>query len=364
MMKGKKIVFMILFYTVCFAVGGVIGLGLNSGAFTLPELIVGCFVGYNISIIVHEAGHLVCGLISGYGFSSFRIWSFMLMRVDGRFSFHRHKLAGTAGQCLMTPPKGDDREAPVILYNLGGVIFNFLLSALCLGLYAAFPEIYMLSNILVITAVISFVTILGNGIPLALNGIANDGLNALFLSKDKAAKVAFLNQLRMNEAQTRGVRLCEMPDEWFEVPEGVDKKNVAFSSIAVFKVNREFDKLDSLKSEKQIEELLASEWNIIGLHKNLLLCDLAFCRLINYGKDADVSILNTQEMQNFRKSMKNYMSVIRTEYALALLHSSDDKASEKWLSAFEKAAKNSPYPADVNSERELISLAQSCKNTL
>ena len=355
---------MIAFYAVCFVIGGLIGLGLRSEAFTLPELIIGLFVGYNISIILHEAGHLVCGLISGYGFSSFRIWSFMLMRVDGRFSFHRHKLAGTAGQCLMTPPKGNDSEAPVILYNLGGIIFNFLLSAVCLALYAVFPNTYILSDLLVITAIISFITILSNGIPLAVNGIANDGLNALFLSKDNAAKVAFLNQLRMNEAQTRGVRLFEMPDEWFELSEGVDKKNVAFSSIAVFAVNREFEKLDTLKSEKQIEELLASEWNIIGLHKNLLLCDLAYCRLINHGKGADVSALDTTEMQNFRKSMKNYMSVIRTEYALALIHNSDGKAAEKWLTAFEKAAKNSPHPADVVSEREMISLAKARKNTL
>jgi len=36
-------------------------------------------------IILHEAGHLVGGLLSGYKFISFRVGSFALVRRDGKF---------------------------------------------------------------------------------------------------------------------------------------------------------------------------------------------------------------------------------------------------------------------------------------
>lgn len=43
---------------------------------TLIGLLIGMYVAIFIQLIIHEAGHLVFGLVSGYKFSSFRIFSF------------------------------------------------------------------------------------------------------------------------------------------------------------------------------------------------------------------------------------------------------------------------------------------------
>ena len=272
--------------------------------------------------------------------------------------FKRYKLAGTGGQCLMTPPEGRGEDTPVLLYNLGGVIFNLILSLVCLYFYFAHPDVVILSCTLLLTGVLSAFTLFTNGIPMYIGGIANDGMNALSLRKDKSAKTAFLNQLRMNRAQICGQKLSDMPDEWFAIPDGADRQNTAYSSIAVFRVNRSFESLDTLKSEKEIKDLLNSDWNIIGLYRNLLNCDLAYCRLVNYGSSADVGLVNTPEMVTFRKTMKKFMSVIRTEYALSLIHDGNTAEAEKKLALFETAAKTSPYIADINVERELIALAK------
>ena len=360
MMKNKKLA-KALIYLIAIIIGALIGIAITVLDFGVVEFFLAGFIGYNISVIIHEGGHLVFGLLSGYGFSSFRIWSFMLMKGEGGIEFKRFKLAGTGGQCLMTPPKGRDEDVPVLLYNLGGVIFNLILSAVCFYFYFTCPNVFILSCTLLLTALLSALTLLTNGIPMYAGGIANDGMNALSLRKDKTAKTAFLNQLRMNEAQIRGLRLSEMPDEWFAIPDGADRQNTAYSSIAVLRVNRSFEGLDTLRSEKEIEELLNSDWNIIGLHRNLLNCDLAFCRLVNYGKSADVTAVSTPEMLAFRKSMKNYTSVIRTEYAMALIHDGNGVEAENKLILFEKVAKTNPYPADIKVERELIALAKSSK---
>ena len=51
----------------------------------LVVLFVGLFVGMYLQLIIHEAGHLVFGLLSGYRFSSFRIGSFMLLKENDKF---------------------------------------------------------------------------------------------------------------------------------------------------------------------------------------------------------------------------------------------------------------------------------------
>lgn len=356
-MKNKKLA-KVLVHLMAIGVGALLGVVIAIFDFGFLEFFLSAFLGYNIAVIIHEGGHLVFGLLSGYGFSSFRIWSFMILKGERGLEFKRYKLAGTGGQCLMIPPNGRNEDAPVLLYNLGGVIFNLILSLVCFYFYFAYPDVIILSCTMLLTGVLSAFTLLTNGIPMYIGGIANDGMNALSLRKDKSAKTAFLNQLRMNRGQICGQKLSDMPDEWFAIPDGADRQNTAYSSIAVFRVNRNFESLDTLKSEKEIEELLNSDWNIIGLHRNLLNCDLAYCRLVNYGSSADVGLVNTPEMMTFRKAMKNFMSVIRTEYALSLIHDGNTADAEKKLALFEKAAKTSPYIADIKVERELVALAK------
>ena len=79
-----------------------------------------------LQIVIHEGGHLLFGLLSGYRFLSFRVGSFMWIRQEGKLRFKRLSLAGTGGQCLMDPPDLVDGTLPVGLYNLGGSILNLI----------------------------------------------------------------------------------------------------------------------------------------------------------------------------------------------------------------------------------------------
>ena len=70
----------------------------------LLALFIGTYAASFVHMILHEAGHLIFGLMTGYKFNSFRIASFMWIRENGKLRLKRHSLAGTGGQCLMTPP--------------------------------------------------------------------------------------------------------------------------------------------------------------------------------------------------------------------------------------------------------------------
>ena len=149
MKKILKIVGTVFAMMVMCLVGVAFGLFLSltlfSGLFNGVEIIIGILgimLSLYVSIIIHEGGHLVFGLLSGYGFSSFRIGNFMWIKQDGKIKLRRLSLAGTGGQCLMTPPEEKNGKIPVVLYNLGGVIANILLGgifALAYALIAAFP---------------------------------------------------------------------------------------------------------------------------------------------------------------------------------------------------------------------------------
>ena len=321
--------------------------------FFIVELAVALIISYFANIIIHECGHLVCGLLSGYGFSSFRIGSLMLVKIGGKLRIRSFSIAGTGGQCLMTPPTSTNGRAPVVLYNFGGVIFNMVFAVVSMVVFLLYRDIPFLSATLLIFSLLSIFFALTNGVPMKVGGIANDGMNAISLTKDSRATEAFFNQLRMNEAQIRGIRLSNMPREWFDIPNDADMRNVTFATIGVFRANRTMDSGDTVTAEREINALLRSGWGIPDLYKNLLKCDLIVCRLLN-GTATDISDLLTPDLLKLMKSMKSFPAVIRTEYAIARLVNKNDEETSKIMARFESVAKKYPFSADLESERETI----------
>lgn len=361
MKKIKSILQKIIGILLAIFLGALIGIAFTELKYTshfdgylfLLEVAVALIVAFYLSIIFHEGGHLVCGLISGYGFSSFRIGSLMLVKVDGRLRLRSFSIAGTGGQCLMTPPDTSDGKRAVVLYNLGGVIFNMISAVVSMTLYMLYRGVPFVSATLLIFALLSIFLALTNGIPMNVGGIANDGMNAISLTKDSRAADAFFNQLRMNEAQIRGIRLSDMPREWFDIPNDADMRNVTFATIGVFRANRTMDSGDIVTAEREINALLRSGWGIPDLYKNLLKCDLIVCRLLN-GTATDASDLLTPDLTKIMKAMKTFPSIIRTEYAIARLVNKNDEQTAKIMARFEATAKKYPFSADLESEREML----------
>lgn len=191
----------------------------------MVAMVLAVYAAMLIQIIVHEAGHLVFGLISGYEFSSFRIGNMMFLKEDGKIRLRRFSIAGTAGQCLMSPPDLVDGKMPVVLYNLGGCIFNLIASAIFGVLACVRGEDPIEFIIFVAFVVIGVAFALTNGIPLMVGPISNDGHNALSLGKNPKAMHAFWLQLKVNNEQAKGRRLKEMPESWFPIPREEDLEN-------------------------------------------------------------------------------------------------------------------------------------------
>lgn len=330
---------------------------LHEELLTLAVLFVGMYVGMFVQIVIHEGGHLVFGLLSGYKFSSFRIFSIMFLKENGKIKLKRLSIAGTGGQCLMTPPDMVDGKIPVVLYNLGGSIMNVIASVIFWALSLVLKGIPLLSTLLLIFAIVGIGFAITNGVPLRMGMVDNDGYNAFSLSKNPAAMRAFWLQLKINDQNARGVRLKDMPEEWFELPAEEDMKNSLVATIAVFVCNRLMDAHEFEEADKLMARLIAMESGIIGLHRNLMIADRMYLELIGESRSTVIEGLLTKEQKKFMKQMKNFLSVIRTEYAYALLYERDAAKAEKIKLQFEKAVKSYPYASDIESERELLEFA-------
>ena len=369
MSKQKKNLGQIIYMIIMLLAG--MSCGIAAGAFLshaeergvdfldcMLALVVGIYGAMLIQIIVHEAGHLVFGLASGYQFSSFRIGSLMLLKEDGKIKLRKFSIAGTAGQCLMAPPELVDGKMPVILYNLGGCIFNLTISAV-FAVTAYFRRESLVEFVIYVCIVVMGIAFaLANGIPMKVGPISNDGHNALSLGNNPVAMRAFWLQLKINYEQSKGKRLKEMPQEWFVAPADEDMDNGLVASLAVFRENWLMDQLRIEEAAEYIEQLFSMDSELPGLYRSLMNCDRIYCELLVKKNTSEAIYLHSKEHEKFVKQMKNYPSVIRSEYAYALLAEKDEQKAEKLLASFEKVAKTYPYAQEIEGERELMSLVQ------
>lgn len=330
---------------------------LHEELLTLASLFIGMYVCLYLQLVIHEAGHLIFGLKSGYQFSSFRIGSIMWLKENGKLVHKKLSIAGTGGQCLMVPPEMKEGKIPVVLYNLGGSIMNLIVSAVFLAVYLLMDRGNVVSILSLMMVLIGVVIALMNGIPMRMGTVDNDGYNALSLGKSKEAMRGFWIQLKVNEQISKGVRLKDMPDEWFVVPPDEAMQNSMVATQGVFAVNRLMDQQRFEDADQLIAHLLEIDSGIVGLHKNLMICDRMYCELIGQNRPEILEQLYTAEQKKFMKSMKKFPSVVRTEYVYALLALKDADTAKASMELFERIAKTYPYPSDIQSERELIEIA-------
>ena len=332
------------------------GIGSSEKAYRICVMLVFLYLSFFIHIVLHETGHLIFGLMSGYQFSSFRIGTHMLMKENGKLVHRKIKIAGTGGQCLMIPPEMVDGKFPVVLYNLGGSIVNLVVAALMIPVFVAIDKSSVFALFVFLFIAMGAITGLSNGIPMRTKTVDNDGYNAISLGKSREAMRAFWIQMKTNEQLTKGIRTKDMPEEWFEVPSDDAMKNPMVATIGVYAASRMMDQHRFEEAGKLINHLIEIETGMVALHRNLLICDQIYLELIGQNRSDRVEALYTKELKKFMKAMKTFPSVIRLEYAYRLLAEHDPESAAKSMAAFEKVAATYPYPNDINTERELMEI--------
>lgn len=310
-----------------------------------------------LHIIFHELGHLEAGLISGYKFCSFRIANRIWIKENGKIKLKKYSIPGTGGQCLMVPPEDMGYDYPVILYNLGGILTNIIVSVI-----VAVLAILLRSGEMMIFPLMGLYLAVINGVPMKTQGLANDGMNVKCLKKEPLAMQAFDCQLRSNAYLTEGGRLKDMPEEWFNIPDDSDLKDVNTGTMIYMQILRIFDACDFALAKEKILWALDNVDGMLGIYKNELKCELIFCYIV-LGEYEEAEKLYEYEMKKYIDTTKVWMSRKRLMYAYYLLVEKDEEKAQKEFKLFQKIRKTSPNTGEIKDEEEMIEWIKSIKNS-
>lgn len=355
-----------LFMMICGLVGGYLIGHLNKEVFRSKGISVIlfstaallCVIGlwWLLHLYLHEVGHLLFGLATGYCFQSIRFGSLMIVKNADGLKLKKYTLAGTGGQCLMLPPKEDMQgNYPTGLYNWGGCLMNLIVSAICFAGWFCIGKESVPAICLLLGGMLGIGTALMNGIP--LSSLANDGYNATILRKSKEARMAFRCQLLMNDEMLQGKRLSELPEEWFVLGETCQMDNALTTSTVVLCFSRLMETRQFEEAKQLGQHILDEAEELADVHELMVKAELLFMEILRCEDTAKAKQMYEKDKKSLMV-LKNMPSMQRILYAYYLCIEKDVKKAEQAKAQFEKLAKHYPNPTELADERELIKLAE------
>ena len=283
-----------------------------------------------LQVTLHEAGHLICGLASGYRFVSFRIFNFTWIRKDGKWVLKRFSVAGTGGQCLLAPPDRPEEEIPVCGYNMGGVMMNILTAFVALGFLLWMEDLpFMLSVFLVFWVIIGLFLGVTNGVPMKLGGIGNDAYTLRLLRHNPATKHALILQLRINALIQEGMRPKDMPEEWFKQDAAtIDYKDILQATIGLMNVSRLLDREEWEDAYRLLEDVKSHSSELIGILQQETDAELLFTALVTGRMERAGELATDKLLRYIHLYSRVSSSKQRQLFALALDQEHDREKAE------------------------------------
>lgn len=348
------------------AIGAVLGVALVAlmvrflpGALDLPVLafagvllgtLLWIFLVMQLSIPLHEAGHLVGGLATGYEFVSFRVGKTIWTRRDGKLERGRCQIAGTGGQCLMTPPGAPEKPYPYALYNLGGPAVNLLAALLLWGVTLLLNGIP--GYVCAVASLSNLLVGLLNLLPLP--GVCNDGRNFLDLRKNAEARRAFWITLTANARLSGGARPRDLPAHWTEPLPAFTKRTPPLTfGLLILEAARRMDAGEYDETIALLKQLLEFP-QVVPAQKQAAEGDVLLLTLLTKGPGPEAGALCTPKLLATLRAGKTSPPSQCALYAAARLQTGSEADAKKARAALEKALLTHPYPGESELYRELF----------
>ena len=276
------------------------GIGILSIIISCIGSIAALFIAIFAQILLHEAGHLIMGLLAKFKFVSFRVANLTLLKENGKYKIKKFFIAGTGGQCLLSPPSETPSQSAVSWYLAGGSLINIVTAIICFILWLKVDMPFFFNLLTMYMWVIGLLFALLNGLPLRIGGITNDGYNIVLMRKDASCKQELMSQLYINAANQQGIRPRDMPDAWFAYQNITDYKNVFLVTSQLTYASRLIDKKEYEAAYTILNEMHNHSNDIIKLLNHEIDCELLFLEL-HYRKD------NTRANNLYTDELKKYV---------------------------------------------------------
>lgn len=301
-----------------------------------------------LQFALHEVGHLLFGLASGYKFSSIRIYKYAIVKDDSGFHIKKFNIQGTGGQCIMALPEDTDpSRVPFFWYNAGGIIVNILLFAISM-IVLSYCDLGMVAeSFFIMLAFTGAFIALTNGVPLSFNGLCNDGRNILLLMRNKRSRRFFLRMMQVASELSRGKRLKDMLREWFEdIPVDSPKDYFLLTNrinyAALLEDSGRFD-----EARRVYEEISSFGNDLPGMIKLEIGADHILMELLTTARRDIVETIYDKWLKAYINSSYKFSPIKAVAlYALALHHDNDPVRAKQLLDELESHRKEYLMPGE------------------
>ena len=349
-LKNKQIATYVIMTTVGAVGGFFLANYVISRNYSFPQLfyaLIWLAVGYYIGLIIHEGGHLVMGLVTGYEYVSFRVGSMTWIKENGKLVRKKFNISGTGGQCVMMPPECKSaEEIPFFWYNFGGGLFNLICAAIFIPVGRLIPGFYGSVPVLLF-GMVSLVQALLNLIPMNLQ-VPNDGYNILTMSRDKPLRMSFYKQFRINGLLYDGYELSQIPQELFDF--GDDKTGIG----DMMKASLCIDTKDFENAKRLMLEAIENG-KLNAIYELECRSELLFCKIMTGESPDEIETFYDKTLKSYiEASAKTQVSKRRILYAYHLIYKKDAAQAQKEYDAAMKMKDTYPSVGELKSELSLI----------
>lgn len=307
-------------------------------------------------LVLHEAGHLVAGLLTGYRFLSFRVFRLTLVKTDAGLRWKRFHIAGTGGQCIMELPADQEVETvPWFWYNAGGVAMNLAVAALSVVLLRWADPGLVGFAVLAMLAFVGLAMALMNCIPANVGGVSNDGHNIWMLWRRPGERRYFLRSLQIVGQMSRGLRMSEMPEAWTEdCPVSAASSYLELVSRTAYMSLLE-DRRELTRAREVAEELMGLGDKLPQLLRMEVAGERVMLELLTTGRQEVVEELWTKELARYTESGSRYSPIkCAVLYAVELLHNHDAARADTYKRQLETHQDDYTMPGEARTALMLI----------
>ncbi|MDO5040748.1 MAG: hypothetical protein Q4D95_01515 [Peptoniphilus sp.] len=301
-----------------------------------------------LQVILHEMGHLIIALLSGYDFVMFRIGSIALVKTDEGFKFGKFNIPGTGGQALLCPKgKAYDRYK-YKLYMYGGVIANIVVAVLCFLILLSVEGLFLQIFLFFMTA-LGILFSLMNGIPLS-EQIVNDAMNAKLMDKHEEYRVFIKYTLKLSKSYVNSKGLKDLDED--ELKYLLETK-AEFAELDLLKGDYYGEIGDFERAERAYKKALEKSF-LSGEIQRLSVVNELIYLLVLKGDEEFKKYYTFSFRNSLTKVLSKMISGFHTRYAVAKLQDEDYKSAEKIKEQFNKYKKGYIFKAQVaDVERKL-----------
>ena len=249
----------------------------------------------------------------------------------------------------------DAHQMPYAWYLAGGVIANMVVVILSIAILFMHVAGVAVSCLLVMLALSGAYIAITNGIPMKLGGVANDGDNIRILKHNVQARRLLWVQLKANAVYTRGARLCDMPEEWFSLPNDTDPSDYFNATVIGMRASREIELLNFEAAYADLRSLRATGNRLLELLQMETACELLLPAIMLHRPRYEIEALMDEKTVQYARTYAHYMlSRAVTIYVYERFVKCDKSATEKALQHIEHMASRYPTKGEQRSCRELV----------